>query len=197
VSGFSPDIGAVEVGLSDSPTDFGVKVGELVPSPVVWSSFDAIIVAATTARFLTVRFQEDKNGWDHVDEFSLEAAGSAGPVVDSDGSAIHVAGATPGSLIAILISPAGSTCSATLATLTIADEAGVATIARGHVAGAALLLQAVDLSTGAVSTVATFGGCSSAAIVQPESSGPTEWQPQQVRGGHSTGASEPSPPTLH
>ena len=193
VSSFSPQLAPVVVGLSSSPTQFGVQVGVFLPSAVVWSSFDAIIVPATSARFLTVRYPDSADGWNHVDDFSLETADEAGPSVTADGQTLHVTGATPGSPVAILISPAGSTGSPTLATLTIADEAGVATIARGHVAGSALWLQAVDLSTGAVSPVATFGGFSSAET-QQEPPGPAEREPQQVEGGRSTGASEPSPP---
>ena len=157
VSDFSPNIGPVEVGLSASPTDFGVKVGELVPSAVAWSSFDAIIVPAMTARFLTVRYPVGANGWNHVDDFSLESARPAGLTVSAEGPTIHVTGSTPGSLVAILISPAAG--SGTMATLVIADGTGSATVEHGRWLGLPLLLQAVELSTRELSSVVTLDGC--------------------------------------
>jgi hypothetical protein len=195
VSSFSPDLGAVEVGLSSSPTEFGVKVGELVPSPLAWSSFDGVIVPATSVRFLTVRYQETKDGWNHVDDFVLEAASSPALKVDADGAEIHVAGATPGSLVAILVSPAawsadepaGSPGVGTLASLVVADGTGGVTVEHAWPADALpLLLQAVDLSTRAVSPVVTLDAC---ARVPAEIG--------SVDAHEGLGTSGPSPPTSH
>jgi hypothetical protein len=66
-----PNTGAVEVGLSSSPTDFGTLVATGYPgSSYMWYQFDFDITAPITGGYLTVR-EGDFLAWDHIDTFSL------------------------------------------------------------------------------------------------------------------------------
>ena len=69
---FDPDIGPVQVGLSNSANSFGTLVFTSgLPSTQAWAQFSTSIVAPISASFLTVRNQAGFDVWNHVDNFSL------------------------------------------------------------------------------------------------------------------------------
>ena len=159
ISDFSPEVGAVEVGLSNSATDFGIKVAELVPSTVAWSVYGELVIAPIAASYLTVRPLVTADCWIHVDDFHLDGSGPAGLSMDDDGSTLRVDGATPGSAVAVMSGPA------TLLAVLVADELGQAAWAHESDVGIPLSLQAVDLSTRTVSAALTLGGSAEPDIV--------------------------------
>jgi hypothetical protein len=70
VENFSPEIGEVEIGLSNNSIDFGTLVLSGVPDASDWTMLGGTFVAPLNATFLTVR-QGNRNSWNHVDSFSL------------------------------------------------------------------------------------------------------------------------------
>jgi len=73
VLNFTPTIGAVEVGLSNSPTSFGTTIfsGTPLSSANGWTHFSTIFLAPSNAQFLTVQTGSNFPTWDHIDNFSL------------------------------------------------------------------------------------------------------------------------------
>lgn len=72
VESFSPDVAEVQVGISDSSSDFGAEVFSAAPSSTVWKDLGGTFVAPAGGSYLTVR-QGNADGWNHVDNFSLVA----------------------------------------------------------------------------------------------------------------------------
>lgn len=68
---FTPDQGAVEVGISTTATDFGTLIATGVPGVGTWSQFDFEFIAPVSGSFLTVR-EGDFKAWSHLDAFTLE-----------------------------------------------------------------------------------------------------------------------------
>jgi len=68
---FDPDVGVVEVGISDNPTSFGTQVFSGTPQSLVWTKFDTSITAPVSGAYLTVRPTLRQQAWIHVDAFSL------------------------------------------------------------------------------------------------------------------------------
>lgn len=71
VESFSPDVGAVEVGLSSDPNDFGVLIFQGLPSTTDWTLFTHLFTATNPATYLTVRAANTGDTWNHIDNFSL------------------------------------------------------------------------------------------------------------------------------
>jgi hypothetical protein len=78
---WDPDIGQVEIGLSTVPNEFGTPVFFGVPSDTQWALCAGTFVAPAGASYLTVRVMDGYEAWIHIDNFSLEYAGT--PVVES------------------------------------------------------------------------------------------------------------------
>jgi hypothetical protein len=76
-----PDIGAVDIGLSSSPTAFGTSVFAGTPSTSAWTLLTNTFVAPVNAAYLTVRVVPGVQAWIHIDNFSLIAGGPT-PVAD-------------------------------------------------------------------------------------------------------------------
>ena len=71
-----PDIGAVEIGLSSSPTSFGTSVFSGIPSTTEWTLLTTSFVAPVNAAYLTVRVVENAQAYIHIDNFSLVSGGA-------------------------------------------------------------------------------------------------------------------------
>jgi hypothetical protein len=70
-----PNIGAVELGLSNSPTSFGTLVTSNSPNIGVWTRLVHTFVAPVTATHLSVRAGGPVHSWVQVDHFVLIPAG--------------------------------------------------------------------------------------------------------------------------
>jgi hypothetical protein len=187
VSDFSPQVGAVQVGLSQGAAQFGVQVAEFVPSPVTWSAFDGVIVPQSAATYLTVRYDETSDGWNHVDNFRLVPVAASGLDLGVSTSSIHIAGAAPAAPVAVLVSTtptAGGGAAwhgmhlslmppVALAALLVADGTGSAACDASLPSGVTLLFQAVDFTGGKVSSVVALNAFESTpgALVPPPAGG--------------------------
>ena len=70
-TGFAPDTGAVEIGLSSDPHSFGTLVFQATPVAGDWQEFTHVFVAPVSATYLTVRQSNSGDTWNHLDGFSL------------------------------------------------------------------------------------------------------------------------------
>lgn len=70
---FDPDLGAVEIGLSNDESSFGTKIFSGSGSPAgVWTKLSHTFVAPVAATFLTVRNDFRQKSWNFVDDFVLQ-----------------------------------------------------------------------------------------------------------------------------
>lgn len=72
---FDPNIGAVEMGLSSSPTSFGTLVFSDFPATTAWTPLSHTFTAPVNASYLTVRVGGPLMSWLHIDNFALVNAG--------------------------------------------------------------------------------------------------------------------------
>jgi len=73
---FGGATGAVDIGLSNNPLDFGTLVWTGTPAAVeVWSHLTQTFIASMNASYLTVRADGPLQSWLHVDNFSLSPTG--------------------------------------------------------------------------------------------------------------------------
>lgn len=70
----APTAGPIEVGLSQSPTDFGTLLFTATPSTDSWTTYSLDFSAPAAATYLTVKGGSDAQTWIHVDAFSLVPA---------------------------------------------------------------------------------------------------------------------------
>ena len=71
-----PNIGAVELGLSNNPLDFGTLVWSDSPAVAsAWIHLSGTFIAPSNANYLTVRVGGPTLSWLHVDKFSLSPTG--------------------------------------------------------------------------------------------------------------------------
>ena len=76
-NGSDPDIGMVDVGLSNDPAAFGTLVyTSPEPSTSSWTLMSTSFVAPVNATHLTVRIAEHVQAWIYVDTFALEPGGA-------------------------------------------------------------------------------------------------------------------------
>ena len=69
-----PNPGPLDVGLSQSPTDFGTLLFSATPTTVSWTTYTLDFSATSAATYLTVRGGQAGEFWNHVDAFSLVPA---------------------------------------------------------------------------------------------------------------------------
>lgn len=70
---FSPEIGDFEVGLSDSPNEFGTLVYTGTPGATAWTELGGVLVAPVSGAYLTIRQSDHNDSWGHLDNVSLRA----------------------------------------------------------------------------------------------------------------------------
>jgi hypothetical protein len=68
---FAPDIGPVQIGLSNDAYVFGTQVFEATPDTTGWNYFAQTFVAPVGAAHLTVQAGDAGDTWIHVDDISL------------------------------------------------------------------------------------------------------------------------------
>jgi hypothetical protein len=73
-TGFDPDIGAVEIGLSNEATSFGTLVASGMGNDTGWTYVELTFVAPVTGQYLCVQPEEIMVAWNHLDNFRLETA---------------------------------------------------------------------------------------------------------------------------
>jgi hypothetical protein len=81
-----PEIGAVEIGTSSSPTSFGTIVYSGLPTLTGWTLLGGTFTAAANATYLTVRVAANADCWNHIDNFSLIDGGPVAVSATSWGS---------------------------------------------------------------------------------------------------------------
>lgn len=75
ITGFGdPTSGPVDVGLSQSATDFGTLLFSATPSQFAWTTYSLDFSATSAATYLTVRGDQATETWNNVDAFSLVPA---------------------------------------------------------------------------------------------------------------------------
>jgi len=73
ITGFSPELSAVEVGISDDPGDFGSLVFSGTPGLTSWTGFSHEFLAPISGGYLTVRQRPGASvSWNQIDDFTLE-----------------------------------------------------------------------------------------------------------------------------
>lgn len=72
---FDPNIGAVDIGVSNTPTSFGTLVFSNSPNIGTWTPLLHTFVAPVSGNFLTVRVGGPVQSWVHVDHFVLTPGG--------------------------------------------------------------------------------------------------------------------------
>jgi len=73
---FDPNIGSLEIGLSNNPAVFGTPVWSGTPATVgMWNHLTQTFIAPINANYLTVRSGAPNQSWLHIDNFALSPTG--------------------------------------------------------------------------------------------------------------------------
>ena len=72
--GQSPDIGTVEIGLSNEPTSFGSFVASGIGVIYEWTYVEQVFTAPETGQYLCVQPEDGVVAWNHLDNFRLVTA---------------------------------------------------------------------------------------------------------------------------
>jgi hypothetical protein len=84
VTVFGANLGPLWIGVSSAANSFGDLVLVATPQADVWTHFTTTFLAPSAAGYLTISGNHDDiRAWNHVDSFSLEAAG---PPIPEPGS---------------------------------------------------------------------------------------------------------------
>jgi hypothetical protein len=66
-------IADIQVGESTSPTAFGTLLFSVTPTNTGWTQFCQVFTASTNSSYITVKNTEGQLGWNHLDNFTLQA----------------------------------------------------------------------------------------------------------------------------
>ncbi len=107
---FDPNLGSLEVGVSNSPTDFGTLVHTGATQPGgVWTQHTHPFVAPFAATYLTLSSGPVVQSWVHVDDVRVETACSANSYCTSGTSAFGCVGTMSSTGVPSVAAPSGFT----------------------------------------------------------------------------------------